>query len=58
MKFHHRKEVKASFAIDSLFTDNSNNYSKNISLSEFIQLDNCYRNNPHVPDSEYYSHED
>ena len=42
---------------DSSLANNSNNYSKNIYLFESIQLDNCYRNNPHVPDSEYYSHE-
>ena len=57
MQSNSKKQVKAPFINDSSLTNNSNNYSTNISLFESIQLDNCYRNNPHVPDSEYYSHE-
>ena len=58
MQSNSKKQVKAPFINDSSLTNNSNNYSTNISLFESIQLDNCYRNNPHVPDSEYYSHGD
>ena len=57
MQSYSKKQVKAPFINDSSLANNSKNYSKNISLFESIQLDNCYRNNPHVPDSEYYSHE-
>ena len=57
MKSYSKKQVKAPFINDSLIANNSNYYSKNIFLFESIQLDNYFRNNPHVPDSEYYSHE-
>ena len=57
MESNSKKQVKAPFINDSSLMNNSNNYSKNISLFESIQLDNCYRNNPHVPDSEFYRNE-
>ena len=38
-------------------TSNSNDDSKNNFLYGSIQLDKCLINSPHVPDSEYYSHE-
>ena len=57
MQSNSKKQVKAPFINDSSLTNNSNNYSTNISLFESIQLDKCLKNSPHVPDSEYYSHE-
>ena len=57
MESNSKKQVKAPFINDESLMNNSNNYSKNISLFESIQLDNCYRNNPHVPDSEFYRNE-
>ena len=52
-----KKEFKTASQTDSQLMNNSNNYSKNNFLYGSIQLDKCLRNSPHVPDSEYYSHE-
>ena len=52
-----KKEFKTASQTNSLLVNNSNNYSKNNFLYGSIELDKCLRNNPHVPDREYYSHE-
>ena len=57
MAFNPKKETKAASNNDSSLTSNSNDDSKNNFLYGSIQLDKYLRNSPHVPDSEYYSHE-
>ena len=49
--------AKTAFNNDSSLTSHSNDDSKNNFLYGSIQLDKYLRNSPHVPDSEYYSHE-
>ena len=57
MTFNPKKETKSASNNDSSLTSNSNDDSKNNFLYGSIQLDKCLINSPHVPDSEYYSHE-
>ena len=57
MTFNPKKETKSASNNDSSLTSNSNDDSKNNFLYGSIQLDKYLRNSPHVPDSEYYSHE-
>lgn len=57
MKNYSKKHFKTNSGTESQLIKNSIDGSKNSFLNESIQLDRCWRNNPHVPDSEYYSHE-
>ena len=57
MAFNPKKETKSASNNNSSLTSNSNDDSKNNFLYGSIQLDKYLRNSPHVPDSEYYSHE-
>ena len=57
MKNYSKKHFKTNSGTESQLIKNSIDGSKNNFLYGSIQLDKYLRNSPHVPDSEYYSHE-